>query len=423
MNTDVSKLKFHSDVKKFDLDGIPTIGNFRNQVIIGLDQVGVDLILKIESEKIDQDRLTDKQKKLFEALKNNDFFEKESESNKNKNKKLLSTVYLHVTDNCNLHCIGCYSYKKNRNQNKDLSLDQIKYILKILSKNGVSNIIVSGGEPFLRDDLLEILKYSKEILNIKNIGVVSNGTISIEKYDKCLSFIDELSISIDGYDTKTRFIRDPGIMSKVFETINYLKNKINLSLVATLHKKNRCFIEKYIELSKSIKVPVSFSVLTVDNDNPMFKDYILDENDYKQIYEIVEKNKDIKTNDLFVDSCDLTAKNCCSAGKSLISIGTDGTIYPCYMLHREELSLGNILKDNLRQVLNSNKNIFRNLTVDDFKECSECKYKYICGGGCRAGSYYIYKDFTHPKADCLQSKLYYKNIVDDIKYKFKIFNL
>ena len=421
MNTDIFKFKFHSDVKKFNLDGIPIIGNFRNQIVIGLDQTGVELVSKIESDQVNktnQDILSKKEKELLEALEKNNFFETKLENKQDR--CLISTAYLHVTDSCNLNCIGCYSYIKNRNQKKDLSLEQIKYILDTLSQNGVSNIVISGGEPFLRDDLFEILKYSKKTLKIKDIVIISNGTISIEKYDRCLEYLDKLSISIDGYSSQTRFIRDQGIMSKVLETINYLKNKTNLSLISTLHKKNSRLIKEYIKLSESIGVPISFSVFTVDNDNPEFKDYILDENDYKKIYELFETNKNIKSSDLSIDSCKITAKNCCNVGKSLISIGADGSIYPCHMLHKKELLLGNILTDDFKQAINSGKNVCRNLTVDNFESCSECQYKYICGGGCRAGSYYFYKDFIHPKIDCLVSKQYYKNIINNIKNKFNI---
>lgn len=417
MEFGISKFNFHSDVKRFDLDGIPVIGNFRNQTIIGLDEVGVNFISEINSqqmiEKITQNNLTDKESEIFEALKSGGFFDDEE------TKQIISVAYVHVTDRCNLNCIGCYSYQQDkRNKQKDLTGDQIKYIFKVLLECGVTDIVISGGEPFLREDLSDLLKYAKETLKIKSLSVISNGTVSKEKYDKCLPFIDNLSISIDGYSKDTRFIRDPGIMPKVFDTIYYLKDKVSLALIATLHKKNCSFMKNYQQLARELDVQFSYSVFVGDGSNPRLKDYILDDSDYEKIDEVVLEDNNIKNFD--IRRCTLLAKNSCKAGKSLISIGADGSIYPCHMLHTEELLIGNILTDDIRQVLNSDKNVYKDITVDDFKDCQECKYKYICGGGCRASSYYLYRDVNFPKVDCKQSKLVYENVINSMKNYFNI---
>ncbi len=404
----VKSFKFNSDIKLFDLDKIPVIGNFRNQAVIGLDNDGLSFISKIKSGPIDLGCLTEKENQLLAALKDNGYFDPDVADS-------LTSAYVHVTDKCNLHCVGCYSFIKDRNQKEDLSTEQMKYIFKKLVDCGVNSIVVSGGEPFLRNDLDEILRYAKQTLKLKNLHIISNGTMSHEKYDKCLPYIDNISISIDGYSPDVSFIRDKGIMPKVFETIHYLKSKVNLCLIATLHKKTSPIIDRYLDLSKQLCVPLSFSVLTLDYFDPVFKDYVLDDDDFENVNQFMMKNRGINIQDSMLGSIDILAKKCCNIGKFLVSIGATGEIYPCFMLHRKELVMGNILTDDLNEVLNSEKNPCKHITVDDLIECSECEYKYICGGGCRASSYYMYRDFLHPEVSCKKSKQYLKNVVDNMK--------
>lgn len=410
-------LKFSNDVKFFDLDGIPIIGNFRNQAVIGLDEAGIDFVNKINAGVLNFDDLKDPQgleafeeneKELLRALRDNGYFDADLPMS-------LKSAYVHVTDRCNLHCVGCYSFKDCRNKNKDLSTEKIKYIFETLVKNGVDLIVVSGGEPFLRDDLPEILRYAKKDLKLKELHIISNGTMPFERYDRCIEYLDNISISIDGYDEKTSFIRDPGIMPKVLETVRYLKNKANVSLIATLHKKNSGLIGRYLKLSRELSVILSFSVLTLDYFDPVFKDYVLDDADFENMTKFMAENREIHIQDSMLGSADILAKRCCGVGKTLVSIGAEGEIYPCYMLHRDELIMGNIFTDDLKEVMKSTKNLCRDITVDDFFECSDCDYKYICGGGCRASSYYMHKDFLHPETSCKKSKQYLKNVVDNMK--------
>lgn len=414
MENKAQNVKFHNHVQKFDLDNIPIIGNFENQTVIGLDSDGVNFISKLEANNVDFNNLTEKEQELFNALQDNGYFDVIPKTPK------LSSAYIHVTDNCNLHCVGCYSFKEQRNEKKNLPTDKIKSIAKKLVDVGVKNIVISGGEPFLREDLCEILQYIKETLNVKPLSIISNGTMPLEKYLKCLPYLDKISISIDGYNKDTQFIRDPGIMPKVLDTINNLKGKIELELIATFHKKTSPHIEKFAQLSQDIDIPLSFSILTVDYSNPLFKDYILDKEDYMRMHDFIIKNRKITVNDSLVGNVGIIARNRCGVGQSLVSIGADGSIYPCYMLHTDKLIIGNILTDDIIEVLNSDKNPCKNISVDDFEECKDCKYKYICGGGCRANSYYTHGDMLHQDVCCEQSQEHFQHIIDTLKDQLNI---
>ena len=359
---------------------------------------------------IDIDDLDDNSKELLENMIELDFFDDKEENSK------LNSAYVHITDNCNLHCIGCYSYIDNRNTSKDLSLEQICIIFDKLSKSGVRKVIISGGEPFLRNDIVEICKYIKNNTKICELGVITNGTQDIEKYYKAIPFIDILSISIDGYDEATQFIRDKDIMSTVIETIKKLKSKTKIHLISTLHKKNKSFMKEYINFGKELGVTVSFSILSVDcNRSKKLKDFVLSSSDLTDISNTLSKmDKEYINTQKFLDNFELYCKDRCEAGRSLISIDSKGNIYPCHMLHIEELKLGNLLIDDLDSVINNPINKFRDIKVDNINTCFECDYKYLCGGGCRARSYYKHKNILEKDSYCQFQKNYFNVIFDNL---------
>lgn len=75
--------------------------------------------------------------------------------------------------------------------------------------------------------------------------------MNISDYEVVLPYIDALNISIDGYDDKTSFIRDKGIMKRVLDTVERLKEKIPIKLIVTLHKKNVPFMQIMLKRNAS----------------------------------------------------------------------------------------------------------------------------------------------------------------------------
>lgn len=64
----------------------------------------------------------------------------------------IDTVYLHLTQKCNLNCQYCYN-RQNLGKNEDLDTLHIIQIINILKKLGVKKIILTGGEVLLRNDI------------------------------------------------------------------------------------------------------------------------------------------------------------------------------------------------------------------------------------------------------------------------------
>ena len=86
----------------------------------------------------------------------------------------------------------------------------------------------------------------------------------------------------------------------------------------------------------------------------------------------------------------------CSAGKSNLYIASDGLVYPCLGLAFPELVLGDVKKESVVDIWKKSPLLkkLRNLSVNDFEKCKNCKFKHICGGGCRGTSYFNFKSLT-----------------------------
>ena len=165
-----------SKVRSINCENVFVIGNIDNGGFIGLDREGIELYNHIlNKHEVNTSELNSNMKELINATLELEILSVDKDNKQNDFDTSINTAYLHITNRCNMHCIGCYSLNDDRNKSHDLSLTQIKIIIDRLRKTGVSKLNISGGEPFLRHDLPQIVYYAKDI-GIENIYIGTNGT-------------------------------------------------------------------------------------------------------------------------------------------------------------------------------------------------------------------------------------------------------
>ena len=391
--------------------GMFILANAENKAVIGLDSSEYETWKKIGQHKTSY--RGEISERLFDALIELDFISKKKYDPERNDEIKLISAYLHVTNKCNLHCLGCYSYDEKRNCAKDLDIEQLKCAALRLKEAGLKSLVISGGEPFLRKDLPELLEYCREI-EIAEVFVITNGTLDID-YSKFKGLVDEITVSVDGYsETCPSFIRDEGIFKKIVNSVKKIKQlEIPVSILPTLHKKNCKNVTEYMELARQLEVPLNFSILSVC-DTAEFHDFLLEDADLQVLAEALMETG-VQIQDVSAE-CNLEAGLSCGAGKTIVSIDTDGNIYPCHMLHYSELKLGNIVENPLRKEY-LQKDVLqkiREANVDHIEECSFCEHRYFCSAGCRARSYFKNKDFLHKDSYCELSKHFYDMIVNEL---------
>jgi MoaA/NifB/PqqE/SkfB family radical SAM enzyme len=123
------------------------------------------------------------------------------------------------TMRCNLKCVGCYAaqYKKKA----DLPCQILDRIFREAKKTGIYFITVSGGEPFIRKDLLRLFRKHNDIY----FQVFTNGTLIDRKLARNLANLGNIApvISIEGLEEETEQRRGKGIFNKVIEAMDNLE--------------------------------------------------------------------------------------------------------------------------------------------------------------------------------------------------------
>lgn len=310
----------------------------------------------------------------------------------------LDEPYVEITSLCNLGCTFCYN-SSGVNNKHILGLGVLEKCFSYFSKSGIKSISISGGEPLMHPDIINILKrckyYQFRTLLATNGTLLDNTLIS-----EIMDCVDYYQISIDG-DSKTHCdIRGKESYNKAIKGIESLHN-LGLSnrtrLRMTISKKNISCIEHLISLGLHYELEaVQFSIVRrqgrakekYDNEFSIDDDLLYDA--FVEINEFRKKYKDkINIGRLEVDggSCSLTNDNTVIKPK----IDSRGIIFPCHGFSLEEHSLGN-LSEGLEKVfslsrINSYLDILKN-TREECKECNRCFWnKVLCKRGCPAQAY------------------------------------
>ena len=143
-----------------------------------------------------------------------------------KHNRSFNYLRLAVNEYCNLRCIYCMPEEglPLRNKNELLSTKEIKKLIKISGQLGVTKIRFTGGEPLLRKDISELVKYAVNLNGIKSVNLTTNG-ILLNKYleDLQLAGLSGINISLDTLRSN-RFIKITSIY--VPTTIFTIRNLI-----------------------------------------------------------------------------------------------------------------------------------------------------------------------------------------------------
>ena len=124
-------------------------------------------------------------------------------------------LVLSPTMRCNLACYGCYSGQYAKGE--DLEADLIDRVLRESKEMGIYFVTVSGGEPFIRPDLLDLFAAHDDMY----FQVYTNGTLIDSRMAKTLARLGNVlpAISVEGWEKETDARRGPGAFRRVLEAM------------------------------------------------------------------------------------------------------------------------------------------------------------------------------------------------------------
>ncbi|MFA4853730.1 MAG: radical SAM protein [Candidatus Omnitrophota bacterium] len=282
-------------------------------------------------------------------------------------------VYFSLTNRCCLRCVMCDIPKSPGRQEDELNTDEIKKIILQIKDLGVKHLIFSGGEPLLRGDLTELIRFSRES-GIPWVDIITNGALCNDEAAQSLigSGLNHVTISLDGISGVNDAIRGEGSFAKSVDAIdklNYYKEKMkvtspSIGINFTIMNKNINDMLKIVEFAKSKKCnTVVFQPVLMSNVSmyerkknslwPSVEEMPLLEENICKLVNIKEETKDIL---IYTDPAILKSipgyfrgkkpgrRFKCYEGIKRIVITCDGKLWSCKGLY------GDFKKENLRQI-------------------------------------------------------------------------
>jgi mycofactocin biosynthetic radical S-adenosylmethionine protein MftC len=331
------------------------------------------------------------------------------------------SVLWDITYACNLSCSHCLTGSGKKAEN-ELTTAQAFTLIDKLAQSKILYVTLVGGEPFMRPDIMEIIAYLAKTGMRTDIS--TNGVYMPEKIIEKLRDLPifQIQVSIDGIgENHDNFRGMKGAFKKACDTIIRLRDAgISTYISTTVTSKNIGEIEKIMDLAIELGCDAYKAIpfLAAGRGKINNEQYCLSKQDTYRLSKIlVTKQKELEgklniysesTFGFLFDEVKPQPRSngymICSAGYDILSIGADGTAFPCPFLH--DFPLGNLMELSMDEIWHQSETLeyLRNMMKKDMTgECKTCQYAPDqCNGGCRAAAYLTNKSLNEIDPSCFK---------------------
>lgn len=315
-----------------------------------------------------------------------------------------------VTQRCNLECIHCRANASpTRKDKKNITGKHAESLINQLQKIGCPTLALTGGEPLLRKDIVDIVAYanSKKI----KVRIQSNAQLLTAPLADRLKQAGLFSYGI-GLDGSNPAINDKirnksGAFKKAIKAIKILKERnIKVHVEFTVTKINLNELKSTLDLLERLGVDTFLARAALFSGRALSNnaEFRLTPDEYKKF--LVQINSERKKRKIVLNcqdplyhlvDQDLVGKlknygdiysgkivTGCTAGINMIHIHADGDIGICTFL--PNIIIGNVFRNSLFDIWNNRNNnpeVKRLIQREYDGICKTCRDRFICGG-CRA---------------------------------------
>ncbi len=338
----------------------------------------------------------------------------------------LRIIAWEITRTCNLSCVHCRAASVDKPYEGELTTQEAFRLMDQIDKIGKPIIILTGGEPLLRNDVFDIASYGSS-LGFRMTMAVNGTLISPEIAEKMKeSGIQRVSISLDGATSSTHdsFRQVKGAFEGAIKGINELKRagvpfqinttvtNYNLKEIADIHKlaislgavAHHIFLLVPTGRGKDIS-DRSISALEYER----VLNWFYDQRDSSplqlkatcapQYYRILRQRarKERRQVNFKTYGLDAVTRGCLG-GISFCFISHVGDVQPCGYL---EINCGNVRSNSFGEIWN-NSEVFKRLRDISLYQgkCGRCEFVRVCGG-CRARAYEFSGDYLAEEPLCV----------------------
>ncbi len=332
-------------------------------------------------------------------------------------------LWINITHDCNLRCLHCFRSAGGA-MRSELTTTEILNLVDQAAKMGCQEIVISGGEPLLRADVLTILQYIKE-KPIPSLKLLTNGTLVTQRIARALMEMEPIhvQVSIDGAtEAVADRIRGDGAFQRAIAGVTLLAEAglvQHLVIAMTLFRSNVHQVERFVELASDLGATgVHFPVFQAAGRGKVNRaEFELDaECTYRTLKTILRLTEQRPQGVNLSFSPNIAKyvrglrRDYCGAGLSSWSVEPTGDVTPCAGLTDPQFVAGNI-RDCSLEVLVRESDVarrFQSLRLEDNSNCSSCELRFMCGGGCHVDRFNEYGrlESKTPKCEAMR-KIYY----------------
>lgn len=340
------------------------------------------------------------------------------------------SLFISITSRCNMACRHCAVYSPDIEYGPDLSTEQWLAFIEEIARLKVFRVKISGGEPFVREDIFTLLDalYDHPI----RLSINTNATLIDEAAARRLARytdrLDDIMVSLDGSCAQSHdALRGPGTFDRVVRGIRRLTEHVGkVTAYCTVTRLNRDELPRILELSRSLGiVSTKFNELLPEGravangaDLHLSRSERIDVIDQLRemkntpgnvtgtfievddIFDTIRENETYTASQddqppSFLDGCGALVREC--------AVRPDGWATPCDRL--PTLTAGRILETPLDVIWRESETFtyFRSRFVtplSSLPQCGDCPYAAGCTGGCPAGAYAEHGTIMAPDPAC-----------------------
>ena len=347
----------------------------------------------------------------------------------------VESVFLHLCNACNLMCQHCYALPPDV-QEIYLPTPVVLSVLSELERLRAKRVTLSGGEPLLHPDLRRIVEFAGPRFKIQ---LLTNGTLIDEEWARFLAQFDiDIQISLDGSTSSVHdAIRGQGSYDAAIRGLKHLQEAglgRSITIATTVMNHNVGDLANMVSLAAELDVPrLRFLPLRRTGMAARQWEHIgsrVSGADYERVFQIVERYEPAGRNPQDVTS-GLSGMGLempehgrsdgegfwCPVGKQVV-VSPEGDAYPCVLLMAGEFKLGNVARDTLHSMTQSETmtRVCRSLAERPYKipECARCTWRSLCQGGCTGRALDVNGTIWNADDQCEYRKKAYQRAFDRI---------
>ncbi len=307
-------------------------------------------------------------------------------------------VTFNITNRCNFKCVHCYNSSSPFCEQEELSLKEVVSFLGQLKKNEVFLVSINGGEPLIREDVLQIISEAKKMGFIVNLN--TNGSLITKDIARKIAKleINNIDVSLPAYSKET-FIEFTGVDS--FDSVvrglrNLTEEGVMPHIAIPVTRMNLKWMVKIVGLVNSLELKSIHTIVVIEKGRAVGNNLTFDLKDLRESYlseamSFARKNKISLSlecpfnlgDELIFSANNISLDKGCIGGRYIACIQANGDVSPCALF--PDYVVGNLKEKDFSSIWNSPEmSILEAPFFNLPKNCLSCEILDDCYGGCPA---------------------------------------